>query len=87
MGIVVANESSGAIEVAINQWGGDGDTSFFSVSTGGKPESWDRTDQRGFVMALKKQGSERPYYVQSNSSIVVTAESVKENGQTIYPLA
>ncbi|WP_268263808.1 hypothetical protein [Pseudomonas morbosilactucae] len=30
MGINVTNKSSNKIEVAINQWGNDGDTSFFS---------------------------------------------------------
>ncbi|WP_030131237.1 hypothetical protein [Pseudomonas sp. QTF5] len=86
MGITVTNNSSHTIEVAINQWGDDGDTSFFSIANG-KNESWDRSDDRGFVLSLQKNGAQYPYYVQASSNIKVDNNGVTDQGEAIYPLA
>ncbi|AZC36573.1 MULTISPECIES: hypothetical protein [Pseudomonas] len=86
MGITVKNNSSNTIEVAVNHWGSDGDTSFFSIANG-KQESWDRSDSRGFVLSLKKNGAQHPYYVQASSRIEVDNNAVKDQGQPIQPLS
>ncbi|AZD07608.1 MULTISPECIES: hypothetical protein [Pseudomonas] len=86
MGITVTNNSSNPIEVAINHWGSDGDTSFFSVGNG-KQETWDRSDSRGFVLSLKKNGAQHPYYVQASSKIEVDNNAVKDQGRLIEPLS
>jgi hypothetical protein len=86
MGITVTNNSSHTIEVAINQWGDDGDTRFFSIANG-KNESWDRSDGRGFVLSLQKNGAQNPYYVQAGSNIKVDNNVVTDQGEAIYPLS
>ena len=86
MGISVKNNSSNKIEVAINQWGNDGQTGYFALSVDGS-DTWNRSDSRGFVLSLRKRGTEKPYYVQSDSSIVVGNTEVKDNGRILTPLS
>ncbi len=89
----VLNNFSQTISVAINHWGSDGDTSFFAI-TPGKAESWDRSDDRGFVMSVKVNGSQLPYFVQANDKIVVEEGGspippyrVLANGRVLTPLS
>ena len=86
MGINVTNKSSNKIEVAINQWGNDGDTKFFSIDRE-KKESWNRADSRGFVLSLKRGGTQKPYYVQADSSIVVGNTDVKDGDRVLEPIS
>ncbi|UCZ84911.1 hypothetical protein LGQ10_00915 [Pseudomonas sp. L5B5] len=86
MGINVKNNSSNKIEVAINQWGNDGQTGYFSLGVA-QADNWSRSDSRGFVLSLRKGGTEKPYYVQSDSSIVVENTDVKDNGRVISPIS
>lgn len=86
MGISVKNNTSNKIEAAINQWGNDGKTGYFAIAVD-QSEKWNRSDSRGFVLALRKGGTEKPYYVQSDSSIVVENSEVKDNGRIISPLS
>ncbi|AZD28836.1 hypothetical protein [Pseudomonas chlororaphis] len=86
MGINVTNNSSHTIEVAINHWGKDGDTRFFSIASGNH-ESWDRSDSRGFVLSLQKNGAQNPYYAQASSDIKVDINGVTDQGEPIYPLS
>ncbi|MCB2254439.1 hypothetical protein KTQ74_21215 [Pseudomonas chlororaphis] len=86
MGIHVKNNTSNKIEVAINQWGNDGQTGYFPIAVD-QSDTWSRTDSRGFVLSLRKGGTEKPYYVQSDSSIVVGISDVKDNGRVISPLS
>ncbi|KAA6167471.1 hypothetical protein F3K50_24770 [Pseudomonas marginalis] len=86
MSISVKNNSSNKIEVAINQWGDNGNTGYFALSVDGS-DTWDRSDSRGFVLSLRKGGTEKPYYVQSDSSITVGNTDVKDNGRVLTPLS
>nr|AMN88678.1 IPD072Dc [Pseudomonas ficuserectae] len=86
MGITVTNKSSKKIEASINKWGSDGDTKFFGIDSG-KQESWDRSDDRGFVLSLKRNGTQAPYYVQATSKIEIENSAVKDHGETIHPVA
>lgn len=85
MTISVKNLSSSKIEVAVNRWGGGGSTSYFSVDPG-DDESWSRSDERGFIMAIKRGTQETPYYVSPNSSVAVYAGHVADQyGNTLQP--
>ena len=86
MGISVKNNSSNKIEGAINHCGNDGPTGYFALSVVGS-DTWNRSDSRGFVLSLRKGGTEKPYYVQSDSSIVVGNTEVKDNGRILTPLS
>lgn len=87
MSISVKNSARTEVEVAINKWGDDGKTGFFSIEPE-KSETWSRSDDRGFVMSLQISGTQRPYFVQHNSSIVVHSIShVEDHGIQINPIA
>ncbi|GAM18938.1 hypothetical protein SAMD00019534_021130 [Acytostelium subglobosum LB1] len=67
---------SGTIQVAVNQWGGSGDTGYFPIN-GGQSESWTRSDQKPFVMAVKRSSGPETYYAVTYESVVtVTATDV-----------
>jgi len=53
--IKVTNNSSDSIKVAINQWGEGGNTDFFSIESN-ESDSWDRSSNLGFVMAIQRRG-------------------------------
>jgi hypothetical protein len=80
--IKVTNSSSHSIKVAINHWGDDGQTGFFTVSSGGH-ETWGRSDVRGFVMSVNQGGNTTPYYVLKDSNITVSDSSVTDGDNTI----
>lgn len=85
MSIQVHNASSQDIDVAINHWGKPGDCSYFCIKPL-KTEVWDRSDVRGFVMSLNRNGHALPYYVNHNSNIKVTDDEVLDGGKIIKPL-
>ena len=80
----VKNESNRQLSVSFDHWGKDGDTSWFSIAHG-KSESWDRSDERGFVMAVRLGGEEKPYYILSDSSIVIYDDRVTDDTKVIKP--
>jgi hypothetical protein len=82
--IKVTNNSSDIIKVAINQWGEEGSTDFFSIESN-ESDSWDRSSNLGYVMAIQRRGSQATYYVLSDSEITVDDTSVKDNGRVISP--
>jgi hypothetical protein len=65
--------TSATIQVAINAWGGGGDTGFFSLEVGDPASEWDRTDPKGFVMAVQVNDIPNPipYYVLAGDTITV----------------
>jgi hypothetical protein len=85
MSISVGNEGVASLQVSINRWGTSGSTDYFSV-TSGAPSSWNRTDDRGFVMAIKRDGTEGKYYVRAGTSIVISRDKVTADGRTIEPV-
>jgi hypothetical protein len=85
MSIKVTNSASQEIKVAINIWGTDGSTDYFRLKVGSH-DTWDRTDERGFVMVVRKTASQLPYYVQPNSDIIVLDDKVTDRGSTIKPI-
>lgn len=82
MSINVTNGSQKQIQVAFNQWGSKGNTDYVTLASGDS-DSWDRTDQRGYVMAVNLSGTQTPYYVQAGSNIVIRDNDVLENGLAI----
>jgi hypothetical protein len=58
MGISVRNDTGHTIDVAINQWGDDAQTTFFTIKAN-ETESWSRSDGRGFVMVITNGGEKR----------------------------
>lgn len=69
MSIVVKNETANEISVAINKWGSNGDTDYFKIKSQNS-ETWDRSDDRGFVMYLSHSGTlDGPYYVRAGSTV------------------
>lgn len=80
----VQNNTLREISVSINHWGKDGSTDWFSISPGGS-ESWDRSDDRGFVMAVRQDGQEKPYYIFASSSVIVYDNYVMDDSRVISP--
>lgn len=80
----VTNSSTREIEVSINHWGDSGNTGYFTIAQG-DDESWDRSDDRGFVMVVKKGGSQLPYYIYYDSVIIVQDDKVTDKGSVIKP--
>ncbi len=82
----VTNNTSRTIEVAIDQWGTGGDTGFCTLEPGEKGH-WERTDERGFLMVLKRPASTLTYFIQAYDEIIVDDNNVTDNGRVIHPIA
>ncbi|MBI6550701.1 hypothetical protein [Xenorhabdus lircayensis] len=80
----VTNSSSSIISVSINSWGDDADRDWWDIGQGGN-EYWNRTDQRGFVMAVQRRGQQNSYLIFSDSDIYVYDDYVKDGGRRIRP--
>lgn len=74
--IQVTNDLNKKISVAINQWGNDGSTKPYDIVSNAT-ETWDRTDQRGFIMTLETDDEKDIYFVTCNSKI--TASNIVPN--------
>ncbi|OCQ54003.1 hypothetical protein Ppb6_00728 [Photorhabdus australis subsp. thailandensis] len=92
--IYVKNASNKLVLVAINKWGKKGGTGYFNINPG-TVEGWDRTDGRGFVMSIIREGEAepKPYFVLSNSNIIIHdkditgyGRDVEDSDHWIYPL-
>jgi hypothetical protein len=81
----VTNLTNMPIQASINQWGSDGDTSWFNISSS-NTETWDRSDPRGYVLSLSVQGSTSPFYVFGKSNVTVQSDGVFRDGEAIFPL-
>lgn len=81
----VTNKTEQSIKVSINKWGNSGDTSYFSIGPY-KTGTWDRSDERGFVMLVSIDGTSKPYYIQSNHDIIIYSDSVKNGNKDIFPV-
>lgn len=88
--IVVTNTSGTRVEVSINKYGSLGDTSYTYLphtSNTNHPntiytETWKhRGDAGGFVMAIRKSGVEKLYFVERGDKI-----DIRDSGNTIYNL-
>lgn len=88
MTITVKNNTEQEIKVAISHWGSDGNTDFFSVKPADS-ESWGRSDERGFLVVVKKtcSGSSLTYFVQYDYDIVVSKDNVKNKNSIIHPIS
>ncbi|CDH30912.1 hypothetical protein [Xenorhabdus bovienii] len=80
----IINNTQSNIIVSVNKWGDDGQTGRFTVSPG-SGESWNRTDERGFVMAILKEGVQDSFYIFSDSYIKIFDSYVTDNGRRIKP--
>ena len=74
--INVKNTNSDSMDVAINRWVSEGSTDFFKISSGEK-ETWDRTDERGFVMVITNRDDSRKsgsyWFVKNDASITISS--------------
>ncbi|WP_343605757.1 hypothetical protein [Fluviicola sp.] len=85
MSITVNNNTAEPIKVSINQWGNDGTTTYFTINPNGR-ESWNRTDNRGFVMYVSESHADfdGPYYVLAGSNVTFNPTG-KVTGATRIP--
>lgn len=81
--VIVVNNTSDVIEVAISLWGDIGDGSYFNVQPG-KLGSWDRksTYSHGLAMCLKSNGSsEKEHFLVGEGVVIYEGEGlIKTNG-------
>tara|TARA_B110000240_G_scaffold163490_1_gene183467 strand:- start:250 stop:528 length:279 start_codon:yes stop_codon:yes gene_type:complete len=74
--ITVNNVNKDSMDVAINRWGSDGSTDFFTISSEEK-ETWDRTNGMGFVMVITNRGDSRNsgsyWFVKNNATITISS--------------
>lgn len=91
MSIQVTNNTSLEISVAINVWDDDNpkdQTGYFPVSS--TTQTWNRIDQRGYVMSTIIEGVTIPYYVLPGNIITFDFNDagqviVNDNGSPIPP--
>jgi len=78
--IEVINSTSGTVDVAINRWG-DGDSDFYAIGPDNDSESWDRYDNRGFILVMTRGGGDRRdgtyWYVRGDATYVVKGQQSK----------
>ncbi|MBC8948415.1 hypothetical protein [Xenorhabdus sp. TS4] len=80
----VENRSSNTVSVSINAWGDDGNKGWFRLAPG-DGDSWDRTDYRGFVMAVSIRGQQNSYFIFADSSIYIYDNYIEDDGRKIKP--
>lgn len=89
MTINITNQSQLPIEVAINRYGKEGDTDYFTIAAFGD-NSWNRSDSRGYIMSVKNGGAETPYFVRFDSGITFQRKDgtlvVKDGDMEIKPV-
>jgi len=77
-GIKVNNTSGIKIDVAINHWGDDGSTGFYTIKDGDS-EQWARSNNLGFVMVITQHKVDREegtyWYVKADKEIYVRSLS------------
>ncbi len=68
MNLTVINNNNTTIQVAINQWESDRKTRYFIIPKG-QSETWDRSDEKGYVMSVKigESANETQYYVKTGN--------------------
>ena len=79
--ITVSNKGTNPnVEAAVNQWGKDGDTHYFPIGIG-KSETWNRGDDRGFVLAVQIVPNRKSYLVVSNSTVEIYDTEISIDGK------
>jgi len=79
--ITVTNKSKNPnLQVSINHWAKDGSTDYFTIPME-KSETWDRSDDRGFVMAVQLPPNRKSYLVVFNSVVEVFDKAGVIDGQ------
>ena len=82
----IANKTLHDIQVSIGLWDSkEGDPNWFVVKPANK-EKWGRSDQRGYLMAVKKSGSEALYYVRTDGDIAIHSDDVYDGSTKISPV-
>ncbi len=89
MTITVSNASTVEIRVAINQWGSDGSTDFYTIGISDN-ESWNRSDPKGFLMVVRQSGhANTTYFVKADDQITIregTAELTTDPAKKLKPV-
>ena len=73
--ITLENTSGHDVEVSIHAWDENGDLTYRVVKDGSNTQ-WERADNRGYVMSLRKGGGTKPYFVLKDSAITVKPHRV-----------
>ncbi|MEW5543460.1 hypothetical protein [Pseudomonas soli] len=85
MKLTITNGASTSVDIAVSTWRNDGNDSYYSIAQG-ESDTWDRSDARGYLMAVKMKSQVKTYYISQTSKIVVEDNIVKDHGQTLNPL-
>ncbi|SFN67180.1 hypothetical protein [Xenorhabdus japonica] len=80
----ITNRSNRNISMSVNKWGKRGDTDWNSLSPG-ETEYWDRSDERGFIMGIIKNGERNSYFIFANSSVFIYEDYIEDFGRKIKP--
>ncbi|MBD2782664.1 hypothetical protein [Xenorhabdus szentirmaii] len=80
----ITNRSNRAISISVNKWGKRGDTDWSRLAPG-QSDYWDRTDERGFVMGVSKNGETNSYFIFANSSVFIYEDYIEDFGRKIKP--
>ncbi|MQL49212.1 hypothetical protein GEA64_15135 [Photorhabdus khanii] len=85
--IYVKSLSETVVKVAISKWSSEeGNDEYIEINTG-EVAQWDRSDGRGFLMAVARKDSVTMLYsIKSNGYIIIYDNSVVNNGRDISSL-
>ncbi|OTA14856.1 hypothetical protein Xvie_03259 [Xenorhabdus vietnamensis] len=90
MTLKVTNNTLKKVEISINYWStdkGGATDKYYVVNPGETTGSWNRSDSRGYVMAMKKNDINSSYAISSNSHVIIYDLSVTNNNLLILPFA
>ena len=84
--IRVHNRTGSTIHVAISLWGEESASPDFFPIPGQGEDSWNRTDDRGYVMVVRQRANSSPYYVVEGATYNVEQRVVKRGDVIIEPI-
>ncbi|WP_051875938.1 hypothetical protein [Xenorhabdus bovienii] len=80
----ITNLSNNAVSVCVNKWSKHGDTDWYRF-TPGSGDTWDRSDERGFIMGIIKNGERNSYFIFANSNVFIYEDYIEDFGRKIKP--
>lgn len=70
--ISVKNQTGRRLKISISKWDSHDDGAYYTVESG-YSEYWRRTDYRGYIMVIDKDGQLASYYIKPGSQIIISA--------------
>ena len=80
----VTNNSHKCMEVSVNTWGSGGSDKWYTLEEG-QTGSWDRTDDRGYLLVASEDHAHiktYTYYVRHNETVKLYEDGLAKNGQS-----